>query len=78
MRYLNGDEWNLCLLKNLSNFRSNALIRLKLNGEIDAPIYQVFCILQRNFNAISIFDFNQIYWPRCGSPAQSLCERATK
>src|SRR5581483_5351471 len=78
MRYLNSDEWNLCLLKNLSNFRSDALIRLKLDGEIDAPLYQVFCVLQRNFDAVSIFDFNQIYWTRCGSPTQSLRERAAK
>lgn len=78
VRYLNSDEWDFCILKKVSHFRSNALIRLKLDGEIDAQVCQALCIFKRDFDAKAILDLNQIYWPRCGSPAQPLRERTAK
>ena len=60
---LKSDEWDLCVFKKVSHFRPNTLIRLKLDGEINARLYQMFCILECNFDTVSILDLNQIYWP---------------
>lgn len=45
VRYFDSDEGDFCFLKKLSHLRSNALIRLKFDGEINAPAYQVLRIL---------------------------------
>jgi len=59
-------------------FGPNTLISLEFNGQIDAFAYQVLRIFEGNFDAVAILHFDQVNWPRFGSPTQSLGERAAK
>lgn len=79
--YLSGKNATTAISREFGELRQlhpDALIRLKLNSEIDAAFYQVLCIFECNFDAEAILYFNQVYWPRRDGPTQSLCEGAAK
>jgi hypothetical protein len=75
---LDGYKRDFRFLKKMRQPGSNALIRLKLDCQINALVDQLLRTAERRFDAVAILYLYEVDWPCGRSPAQSLYKRAAK